>query len=71
VKGEKEGNMPNVLVKDGEKYGGKYVATRSFKDRKVITFGTDPVRVYKRAKKMGAKDPVIVYVHKKGMVNVY
>lgn len=64
--------MPaNILVKDGEKYGGKYVATRSFKDKKVLCSGTDPVKVIEEAKKRGAQNPVIIYVFKKGMVHIY
>jgi hypothetical protein len=64
--------MPdNVLVKDGEKYGGKYVATRSFKDKKVISFGPDPSKVFNEAKKKGAKDLVVFYVPKKDSVHIY
>lgn len=61
----------NILVKDGEKYGGKYVATKSFKDKRVISVGIDPAKVHKEAKSKGAEDPVIVFIPKKGMVNVY
>lgn len=59
--------MPsNVIIKDGEKYGGNYVATRSFKDTRVVCFGPDPIRVFDEAKKKGVKDPVVLYVPKKG-----
>jgi len=60
-----------MLIKDGDKYGGKYVATRSFKDKKVLCAGTDPVKVIQEAKERGAKDPVLVYIPKKGMIHIY
>jgi hypothetical protein len=60
-----------VLVNNAEKYSGKYVATRSFKDKRVISAGADPLKVYNRAKRLGAKEPVIVYVPKKDEVLIY
>jgi hypothetical protein len=60
-----------VLVNDADKYYGKYVATRSFKNKRVISSGTDPLKVYKRAKRLGAKEPVIVYIPKKDEVLIY
>jgi len=64
--------MPaKALVKDGRKYGGKYVATRSFKSKKVLCAGTDPVKVVREAKEMGAKDPVLVFVPEEGTVHIY
>lgn len=32
---EMEGSVNNALLKDGERYGGLYVATKSFKDKKL------------------------------------
>jgi len=44
--------MPvNILVENIEKYVGKYVATKSFKNKKVISYGNNPLKVYKEAKK--------------------
>ena len=63
--------MNNVLLKDGEKYGGQYVATKSFKDREVVTYGIDPGKVFNDAKDKGVKSPVVFYVPKKGMVQIY
>lgn len=67
----KEISVNNVLLKDGEKYGGQYVATRSFKDRKVVTHGSDPSKVFNDAREKGVKAPVVFYVPKKGMVQIY
>ena len=61
----------NIIVKNGEKYTGKYVATKSFDDKRVMCSGTDPVKVFKEAKKKGAKNPVLVYVFEKGMTHIY
>jgi hypothetical protein len=62
---------PQVLVKNGAKYGGMYVATKSFKDKNVVTSGNDLVSVYKEAQKKGVEEPVVFYVPKKGMVHIY
>ena len=50
-----------------KKFGGKYVATKSFTDTEVIASGTDLIKVYNRAVKKGVKDPVINYILKKGV----
>ncbi len=63
--------MNRILLKDGEKYCGQYVATRSFKDRKVVSYGSEPSKVFNEAKKKGVKEPVVFYVPKKGMVQIY
>jgi len=61
----------HVLLKDGEKYNGQYVATKSFKDRKVVSHGSDPSKVFNEAREKGVKEPVVFYVPKKGMVQIY
>ena len=63
--------MERVLLKDSEKYGGQYVATRSFEDKKVVSHGSEPGKVFYEAKKKGVKEPVVFYVPKKGMVQIY
>ena len=62
---------PQALVRNSKKYGGQYVATKSFTDKNVITSGTNFDRVYEKAQKKGIKDPVVFYVPKKGMVHIY
>jgi hypothetical protein len=47
------------------------VATRSFKNKKVIASGTDPLEVYERAKKLGVREPVLLYVPEKDEVLIY
>ena len=62
---------PQALVKNSKKYGGKYVATKSFTDKNVVISGDSIAKVYKEAENKGIKDPVVFYIPKKGMVHVY
>lgn len=61
----------NILAKDSRKYSGKYVATRSFKNKEVVSSGTNPEKVFLAAKSKGVRDPVLVYIPKRGQVNIY
>lgn len=61
----------NILIKDPAKYSGRYVATRSLKNKEVLSSGKDPVKVFERAKAKGARDPVVFYVPKKNSVHIY
>lgn len=70
-KKERYNMQATILLKDGSKYDGKYVATRSFKNNEVLSSGSDPAKVFNNAKKKGARNPVIFYVPKKGMVHIY
>ena len=47
---------PQALVKNSKKYGGKYVATRSFTDKNVLVSGDSIAKVYEEAKSKGIKD---------------
>jgi hypothetical protein len=58
-------------VPRGEKYQGKYVATKSFNHGKVIASGNDPIKVRQRAIENGAKSPVVVYVPKSTMIYIF
>ena len=62
---------PMILVEDGEKYCGEYVVTSSFRGKKVITHGEDPVKVYNTAKIKGIKEPVLIYIPQKDMIHIY
>jgi hypothetical protein len=63
--------MDKVIVKNGKKYSGQYVAMKSFSDRTVISHGHEAEPVLKAARERGFLHPVIFYVPKKGMTNVY
>jgi len=63
--------MKNTILKgDSKKYGGKYVAIRSFKNNEVLCTGKDPSKVLDCARKQ-AKKPVIFFVPKKDVVHIY
>ena len=61
----------SILVKDIDKYGGKYVAIKDFLNRDVVRYGDDPVTVFNDAVKSGIEDPVIFYISKKDIVHIY
>ena len=61
----------NILLNDGSKYGGKYVALRSFLEKDVISSGNNAAEVYHDAKKQGADDPVLFYVPEQGAIHIY
>lgn len=64
--------MENMfLINDYEKYSGKYVAKRSFKDLAVVSSGADPQEGMKEAKEKGIADPVVFYVPEKDLVHIY
>jgi len=64
--------MPtNIMVKNIEKYSGKYVATRSFKNKTAVCSGSDPSKVLDEAKKKGVRNPVVFYVPEKDMIHIY
>ena len=52
-------------------YDGKYVALKSFIDRKVVASGDDPRLVMKQAKKTGYENPVIFFIPQQDVSLVY
>ena len=62
--------MAVQLVKE-KKYNGQYVAVKSADDDTVISSGDHVREVYKKAAKKGYKDPWIIYVPKKDIVQIY
>lgn len=61
----------NVLVNDAEKYSGQYVATRSFTDKAVVASGKDPLKLIAEVKDLGVEDPVVFFVPKEDVVQIY
>lgn len=60
-----------ILVNEAEKYGGQYVATKSFLDKDVVVSGSDMAKVHKDAIAAGIADPVVFYVPKDDIVQIY
>lgn len=62
--------MEQVLIKD-KKYSGQYVALADFDKTSVISHGKDPQKVHEQAVKKGYREPVIVFVPTKNLVQIY
>ena len=62
--------MTSTLVKDNEKYEGKYVATESFKNEMTISLGRDSMEVFREAKEKGIDEPAISFDSKKEKAQV-
>ena len=60
-----------ILVNNSEKFGGMFVALKSFMEKDVTSFGKDPLSVYKDAKNKGIDDPVIFYIPEEDEVMIY
>lgn len=56
---------------DRKKFGGKFIATKSFKSSEILASGKDPSEVYDKAIKKGATEPVIDYIHEEGVICLY
>ena len=59
--------METVLVNTNE-YNGRYVAMKSFEDHTIVGVGDDPETALKEAVSRGYKDPVLLYVPEKDVV---
>ena len=63
-------NMIKTLLKNNN-FNGKYVAMKTFEDHTVIADGVTPQEAYEKAAKIGCKNPVVVFIPTKGMVQIY
>jgi hypothetical protein len=62
--------MVKKLINNGQQYRGKFVATSSFNDKKVIASGKDPQKVIESACKH-CESPVVFFVPKKNAIHIY
>ena len=60
-----------ALLKDGDKYRGKYVILNNFKERKVVCSSAKLSVALKRAGKEGMDRPVVVFVPKEDIAHIY
>ena len=63
-------NKKKIIV-SGSKYAGKYVATASFNQTSVIASGKDPAAVKIQAERKGYRSPVVIYVRKDKVLNIF
>lgn len=59
------------IINDGKKYAGKFVATSSFNDKKVVASGKNPCDVRKQAIDKGHTSPVVFFVPSKNTIHIY
>ena len=62
--------MQQALIKE-KKHRGNYVAIKDMKHSKVISSGTDPKKVHDEAVKKGFDNPLLVYVPKENMAQIF
>ena len=62
--------MIHTLIKQ-KKFYGRYVALKDFDNPQPVADGKNPDQVYKAAVKKGYSHPMLVYVPKEGMVQIY
>lgn len=60
----------NVIVNDGQKYAGKFVAIAAIGMKDVISSGDDFAEVHDNAK-LKANDPIVFYVPDKNTAQIY
>lgn len=60
-----------TLVANAKKYIDEYVTVESFSSNKVVTHGKNLIDVVNRAKKMGIKEPVLIYVPDPKILHIY
>lgn len=63
--------MPGLVLVKEKKYEGKYVAMESFVNHRVVASGEDPMKVTKAAEKKGVSQPVIIFIPKGNMAQIY
>ncbi|MBF0566065.1 MAG: hypothetical protein HQK89_12570 [Nitrospirae bacterium] len=61
---------PIVLINDGSKYAGKYVAIRGFGEKDVVASGNTPDDVYQITDKAGINNPIVFYVPEKDTIQI-
>ncbi len=54
-----------------KEYAGEYVAWRSWQSKKIIAHSKDPSKAYEDAIRLGAKEPVLMFIREPNMVYVY
>lgn len=54
--------------KNRKNYDNKWVATVSFKNKKIVASGKSVEKVVKKARRKGVKDPVVFFVSKHPLI---
>jgi len=67
----KKGEIMEKLLVSSEEYNGRYVAVKSFDDNTIVGVGDDPERALDDAERKGFKNPVLLYVPERDVVQIY
>ena len=59
------------IIVNNKKYVGKFVATKTFNDHKVVASGKNPSVVAKKARDKGHDSAVVLYIPDKKGVHVF
>jgi len=54
-----------------KEYAGQYVAFRSWHSNKIVAHSKDPAKAYEDARRLGVKEPVLMFIRDPNMVYVY
>lgn len=54
-----------------KEYAGEYVAYRSWLSTKIVAHSKDPEKAYASARRLGAKEPVLMFVRDPKIIGVY
>ena len=70
MKTAKNKPKPHV-IRVPKQYAGEYVAYRSWRSKKVVAHNKDATIVYQDALRLGAKEPVLMFVRDPNIIGVY
>ena len=59
------------IIRVPKEYAGEYVARRSWNSKKIIAHSKDPSVAYKNARRLGAKEPVLMFIRDPDVVYLY
>jgi hypothetical protein len=62
--------MERILVTTDE-FNGRYVAMKSVNDNTIVGVGEDPEKALEDAERKGFKNPVLLYVPERDVVQIY
>jgi len=62
--------MEKILLTTNE-FNGRYVAMKSVEDNTVVGVGEDPSEALKEAEAKGFRNPVLLYVPEKDLIQIY
>jgi len=65
-------NKPKpCIMRVPKQYAGEYVAWASWHSRKIVAHSKDPSEAYENARRVGAEQPVLMFIRDPKMVYLY